>query len=358
MSGKGIKLLGNTKQDTTKNGAPLFLDTLAQLSTTNNKALIVSNLQNATYSKESLQKRARAKAFTYSYLFDLIDLKSPLNKGYWSTYHCSSVILQDEKTLSARFCNQRWCLVCNRIRTAKIINGYKESIEKFSNPHFLTLTIPNVKGGALASTIVIMNKAIRDITRNIKKTYKIQVKALKKYECTYNKITDEYHPHFHFIVETKEVGDLIINLWLNKFTDAKRIGQDLRITDENSLTELCKYFTKIVSKDNDYNPIALDIMFRAVKNKRTFQSIGIKKKVSEEVEEIEIQEIDFKAPTKEIYVYHSDSYDWVSSCGECLSEYKPTDKDLIVIKRKETPGKEEIPIKVLLKKYVDAMIIN
>ncbi len=40
-------------------------------------------------------------------------------------------------------------------------------------------------------------------------------------------------------------------------------------------------------------------------------------------------------PTKEIYIYHFDSYDWVSSCGECLSEYKPTDKDLIVIKRKD-----------------------
>ena len=41
-----------------------------------------------------------------------------------------------------------------------------------------------------------------------------------------------------------------------------------------------------------------------------------------------------------------------------FNKRKRTDKDLIVIKRKDTPGKEEIPIKVLLKKYVDAMIIN
>ena len=108
-------------------------------------------------------------------------------------------------------------------------------------------------------------------------------------------------------------------------------GQDLQPTDETSLIELCKYFTKVIAKDTDYNPKALDTMFKAVKNKRTFQPIGIKKQVSEEVEDIQEQEIDFKAPAIEIYTYEKDVYDWVSSSGECLSEYIPTAEDLRVI---------------------------
>ncbi len=312
-------------------GRSVLLDTLAQLSTTTSNTLVNNNLQEVDNLKLGLQKRARAKAFTYSYLFDLIDLKSSLNKSYWLTYRCSSVILQDDNKISSRYCNQRWCLVCNRIRTAKIINGYKSEIDKFSDPHFLTLTIPNVSAKDLPTAIVSMNKTIRDITKNAKKTYNTRIKALKKYECTYNNKTDEYHPHFHLIVNDKTTGELMMSLWLDKYKGADRKGQDLRQADNSSLVELCKYFTKIVSKDNDYNPKALDTMFKAVKGKRTFQPIGIKKQVSEEVEDIQEQEIDFKPPAKEIYVYEKDVYDWVSSSGECLSEYIPTAKDLRVI---------------------------
>lgn len=315
------------------NSTHSYLDTLAQLSTDKSKCLKTNNLQSLKYSKESLQKRARAKAFTNTYLFDLIDLKSNLSKGYWQTYHCSSVILQTGNKINSRFCNQRWCIVCNRIRTAKVINGYKESIQKFNDAHFLTLTIPNVKGNELLPTINSMNKAIRDITKNAKKTYKVQIKALKKYECTHNKQRDDYHPHFHFIVNDKKTGELMRLLWLNKFPKADIKAQDLRQANESSLVELCKYFTKIISKDNDYNPKALDIMFSAAKDKRTFQAIGMKKQVSEEVEEIQMQEIDFKTDANEIYVYEKEYYDWISASGECLSEYAPTKQDLKVIRK-------------------------
>ena len=74
-------------------------------------------------------------------------------------------------------------------------------------------------------------------------------------------------------------------------------------------------------------------MFRAAKNKRTFQAIGMKKQVSEEVEEIQEQEIDFKEEAKEIYVWDKYFHDWVSAGGECLSEYVPTKQDLKVIRK-------------------------
>ena len=34
------------------------------------------------------------------------------------------------------------------------------------------------------------------------------------------------------------------------------------------MVELCKYFTKVISKDNDYNPKALDVMFMACKRQK------------------------------------------------------------------------------------------
>lgn len=311
------------------------LDTLAQLSTSNCKELFNKELEYQDKDKINLQKRARAKAFTNSYLFDLIDLKSPLNKSYWNTFHCSTTILQEGKKFTAKYCNNRWCLVCNRIRTAKMINGYISSIESFKEPRFVTLTIPNVLDKDLKSSINEMSKALRDITKNLKKTYGIKLKALRKYECTYNKFRGDFHPHYHLIVEGENESKQLVNLWLNRFKTADKKGQENTKADSTSLNELCKYFTKIIAKDTDYNPKALDIMFRAVKGQRTFQSIGIRKYVSEEVEEIQSQEVEFKESRNEIwgFDYGSGVYDWTTADGELLSEYEPTKKDLKVINK-------------------------
>jgi len=309
------------------------LDTLAQLVTFNCNSHSSNKLQEKSKIQITLQKRARAKAFTNSYLFDLIDLDSPLKDSYWNAFHCSKTILQEGSKITAKYCNTRWCLVCNRIRTAKIINGYKSSVEKFKEPQFVTLTIPNVKAKHLRASIEQMNKSLMNCRRNLKKTFKIDLKALRKYESTYNKRTNTYHPHFHLIVDGLDTSNKLVEQWLKQFPKADIKGQDVRPTNENSLVELCKYFTKIIAKDNDYNPRALDIMFRAVKGKRTFQPIGIKKDVSEDVEEIQAQEIDFKPPRNEIYDYETNAYDWTTADGELLSEYTPTREDLKMIKQ-------------------------
>ena len=58
-----------------------YLDTLAQLVTFSPKQKETKHLQKKSESQLNLQKRARAKALTESYLYDLIDLNSPLNKS-------------------------------------------------------------------------------------------------------------------------------------------------------------------------------------------------------------------------------------------------------------------------------------
>ena len=326
-----------------KVSAPL-LDTLAQLSTKSPQPNTSKDCSCKKITKKTLQKRAKSKAFTLSYLFDLIDLKSPLLKSYWQTYHCSNAILQEGKTLKSKYCNQRWCLTCNRIRTAKIINGYKSEIDKFSEPQFVTLTIPNVKGKDLKNTIQGMNKTISKINNNLKRRHKVKIKALRKYECTYNKNRNDYHPHFHLIIDGKAAAESLVNYWLKHYKDADIKAQDITPANEGTMVELCKYFTKIISKDNDYNPKALDIMFRAAKGKRTFQPIGIKRDVNEDIEDIEIQEADFLEDDIEIYTYEKEHYDWVSANGVLLCEYEPNKEDLKFINGEykiKQYGKEE-----------------
>ena len=93
---------------------PLLIDTLVQLYT-----------DPQTKPLQTLTRRAKAKFLSNAINFPLIDLKSPLKKSYWQTWHCTSVLLQEGQKITSQYCNNRWCIVCNRIRTAKMINKYQ-----------------------------------------------------------------------------------------------------------------------------------------------------------------------------------------------------------------------------------------
>jgi len=149
----------------------------------------------------SLSKRARAKYFTGSYLHRLVDLDSEMQKSYKQTFVCASVLTQKGNTVTAQYCNQRWCTVCNRIRTGKLINSYHSEIEEFINPHFITLTVPNCTKSALKQTIAGMDKNFTKLVDVLKKR-KIRLNAIRKIEVTYNSTLDSYHPHYHMIVDT------------------------------------------------------------------------------------------------------------------------------------------------------------
>jgi len=68
---------------------------------------------------KKLLNRARSKYFTRGLMFGMIDLKdSPLIKQYWNTYYCASTLFQESGKITSRYCSNRFCIVCNRIRTA------------------------------------------------------------------------------------------------------------------------------------------------------------------------------------------------------------------------------------------------
>ena len=159
--------------------------------------------------RETLVRRTLHKSTTLENTFKLIDLKSPLEKSYWKTYHCGGAILQEGERFSFKRCKQKWCRTCSHIRTADLINGYKHLLEDFKEPQMVVLTMKNCKGRELKSQYQKMVDAFKLATRNIKKTHGISMNGIRTWECTYNLKTEEYHPHFNVVVDTREGAELL-----------------------------------------------------------------------------------------------------------------------------------------------------
>ena len=291
------------------------LDTLAQLPTKGVK---------------TLQKKARSKWYTYASIQPLLKIEdSPLHKQYKNALNCCNVLEQRDNKITAKHCNSRACHICNRIRTAKFMNGYITPLQELGELEFVTLTIPNVSDHILERMVRIMTKRIGDIIRVLNERRKMGVSGIRKIEITYNEKTDTYHPHLHLLV-TKGAGKEIVKEWLIRWPQAKRIAQDCRNADKNSLNELFKYTTKVFKKNDtktiQINAKALDIILRALHKKRTFQTFGkiSKIKVSEEVEQIESQEFTDLPLTRDFDYWVWNNNDWFShKDGIPLTNYKP-----------------------------------
>ncbi|KKK78974.1 hypothetical protein LCGC14_2838160, partial [marine sediment metagenome] len=240
--------LQNTAQISKPDHEPgTFLDKLAQPVTdvpkengTNENGTTLANYN----------KRARSKYLTNALVLQLAKIKdSPLEKSYWRTWHCSEVLLQDGKKLTATYCGNRWCAVCNRIRMGKLIKGYLPELKKMEDPQFITLTTPNVSSDQLQGEIEEMTRQLIKIKDLFKNRRAFQINGIRKIEVTHNAETNEYNPHFHVVLDGEQVGQELINEWLRHFPEANRAAQDIRPADENSMIELFKYTTKLTAKN-------------------------------------------------------------------------------------------------------------
>lgn len=306
--------------------SPPLLDKLAQPDT-------ISPENDVKNSLKPLQRRAIAKYITNGIVYPLINLHSTLEKSYWNTAkRCVNELLQDGNKITGHYCNNRWCIVCNRIRTGRMINEYLPVIKKeIEDPYFVSLTIPNVPDIELRKTITGMTRTIIRINATFRgrKNYH-QIKGIRKLECTYNTTNNDYHPHFHFILAGETAGRHLINDWLYHYPKADRLCQDIRPADEGSLVELFKYSTKVVTGKNfirqgnqielKVHPAALDQIFRAFYGKRVFQAMGIHKLIlSEEIDEIQAQEIEGLIHAVDVYSWEQEASDWVNSAGALLT---------------------------------------
>lgn len=296
-----------------KNGAPgpLILDTLAQLAQKGPSRLLL---------------RARSKYLTGSLAIGLAELHSPLEKYYRNAFYCNHTLVQVGETVTGKYCNSRICYVCNRIRTAKLINGYATQLKAMRDARFVTLTRTNVSGDILRDTVSGMLDTVRRILRRYNNRGKVTHNGIRKIEITHNTVTDTFHPHFHFVCDGLAVAEQLVADWLELnpgITDIK--AQDIRPVDENSLLELFKYSTKLVVKRDGRHELhlqAVDVITRALYGRRIIQPYGRIRRVSEDVDDLRSDSYP-ELPEYDLMEWCWHEHDWIGEGGECLTGFTP-----------------------------------
>lgn len=313
------------------------LDTLAQLTTRTERDDI--SLSNTTTSEDKsvLLKRARRKYFSSGLSLKLVaaseqNSASKLRKSYWNTYYCNSVLsLRESGKLTGTYCKNRWCMVCNAIRTASSMITYIPIIKNWNDAHMVTLTVPNCTADDLEECI----KKIHSCFIRIKKTVTMQhlrgkcnfkLVGVRKFECTYNAFTNTYHPHFHVIFETKEMGQRVHDEWLSRNLTCSYKAQDIRKANLDSLQELFKYMTKVISNSGKEKVIfadSMDVIFNEMRGKRVLQNFGFKlPKATDPFK----QEKDETLITS-VYLWQQLCNDWVNQeHGDLLTGYTPSEE--------------------------------
>lgn len=290
----------------------------------------LGELRNCTveHRDDKLLKRAKSKHFTGKMAIALAELHSPLEKYYRNAFYCNHSLTQSGQTLSGKYCGTRICNTCNRIRTAKLISGYEQAIKKFDDPQFVTLTVPNVQGDLLSQKLDEMYKKFRKITDRLRKK-KLKYAGLRKSEVTVNVIRDDFHPHFHLIVDSLEAATYFVKAWLELNPTSNIKGQDIRKADENSMKELFKYTAKVVSNINGKQVImikAVDTIMQALRKRRIIQPFGgLIKYVDEEIREEDLKADRYNIPEYELMSWTWEGTDWINEYGETLTGYEPSD---------------------------------
>lgn len=237
------------------------------------------------------QQMAKALSTHLSVNLAMNNRESPLKKAYDNTYHCNQYKTYDGETMTGKYCKNRWCITCNRIRTAININHYSEQINKFGTPMFVTLTRPTCTIEELPGQLEHFAKTWRQIyksaNRNDRKAARLNVNliGIRSIECTLRP-NGMYHLHMHIILDGFNNAHWLVSEWLERNKDSSDAAQDARVANAGSLVELFKYAVKI-SKDIIYNTDyeRLDSIFRIMKGRRLMSAFGGMKVIPQDKQE-------------------------------------------------------------------------
>jgi hypothetical protein len=257
-----------------------------------------------TADAETYAKRGRADFFSTNFKIAMANANtaSPYREKYLKSIICSRELKAESGKITGIYCNQRWCITCNRIRTAKLITKYLGQIERMHEPYFFTLTLKNCKGEDLKERVKFMLKTWGVIQKKFYK--KKDTKGFRKLECTHNSKFNDYHPHFHGIINGKSKAETVVKEWIKAISAAgieiEPQWQDIKPAKSGSEKELMKYTTVLLpkrKKGQTWEDIlqkdgaarkhlcSQDIIYRALENVRTFQYFGFTQNIEEEAPE-------------------------------------------------------------------------
>lgn len=291
-------------------------------------------------------------------------LARQMEQAYRNTLYCSGTLEEAGGRLQGRYCGNRWCLVCNRVRTALSISRYHPVVSSWNAAYLVTLSAPNVPAHRLRAELRRYLDDSTAIARAMKRTHGVRLIALRKLECTYNADADTYHPHFHFVVQGRDAGRLLRKLWLEKRPDASRKAQHITRATPSGLRELFKYFTKLVTRTGKkgattdtaraqlrvVDAAKLDVIFTAMRQMRVFQPVGFVLPKATDAEAVEVGAegttnlpafVQAEPQEGRRWTWSQGATDWVTDTGEVLAEYTPTDGMRALVESIKADGKAE-----------------
>ena len=240
--------------------------------------------------------------------------------------------LQKSKIVKAIRCRDKFCPVCQKIKSTKnalaieAMYNYLKDTTKL-NYLFITLTAPNIKGNELNKELLSYSKSFERMLKT-KKLLKINKGYIAKLEITYNFEEDTYHPHYHILMAVPnryfKNSDLYIKQdeWLEIWQKAKRdksITQvDVRKVQNKNIDgissevlELAKYMAKSADYFNSLD--VFETYFNETHKKRFMRYGGLFKESLKEFKQgnlnkyINANAIDWYFIIK--YSYRSEGYE-------------------------------------------------
>lgn len=335
------------------------LDKLAQYGKTFEKqeeSFVFELKSQSSRLEENLSKRQKNKALSKHVAIQMVNgnKESRLKKQYWNTYHCCNTLIYDDKTkkLIGRYCKNRICIVCNRIRMAKNIKEFVPLLATWKEMGFVTLSTVNCCEGEIRNQVSEYMRVIELIKKkwNYKKKKEVLdlgfseyeykkliysepqdyiLQAVVKIEVTYNENRNDFHPHLHLLVNGYEQSDFVANSFYEIMKRRKMTidlqAQMVKRADIDSVIEMMKYFTKIFSSSKNglsLNPKKLDTILTELYKIPLVRCIGITKrerefymKKFEKVAEINID----LGNEKKVYEWVDSIFNWVEKkSGEML----------------------------------------
>jgi plasmid rolling circle replication initiator protein Rep len=139
-----------------------------------------------------------------------------LQEKIGSMYNCNNLWLVDiyehakiKDFIGTNLCKDKFCTNCKKVKQASRMSRFIPHIQEFNhyNMYHLTLTVPNVSGLELRSTINQMFKSFARLIEYFKGKKKITgvnfekfsyQGAIRSLEVTYQ--GDSYHPHLHVLL--------------------------------------------------------------------------------------------------------------------------------------------------------------
>lgn len=291
----------------------------------------------------TLKKRARRKVIGQTFALKLINVSEykeniEMQNSYWNTYHCLKNITSVNNKYYGNYCKNRCCPICCGIRKANLLNRYMPVLREWEDPYFLTLTLKSVPYRRLAFLVRKMKKALRQILNKHKKRHQrgkgCKFIGIYSLECNFNPNKKTYNPHFHLVLASEEIGDLIREDWINKW-GRKYVNPDAQVikrvyNKKGMLVELIKYCGKIFKEvkpeiqgsekvSQKVYVAALDNIFTAFKGLRLFDRFGFNLPQQKQPTDDAFETRDYKE-----WSFDLNNFDWIeNSTEEKFTNYQP-----------------------------------